>query len=93
MVLLFRSLLVPMVILYALPLAVIGAFTRLYTGGRGRSGHPVAAEDNRALIRRYYLDEVWNKRNLALKVVEIWITRDDLGQLQQLGVVTQMEGS
>jgi steroid delta-isomerase-like uncharacterized protein len=143
----------------------------------------MAAEDNRALIRRYYLDEVWNKGNLALvtklvaadcivhdpaisgirgpegvmhfvttwrtafpdlqftiedhiaegnkvatrvtlrgthsgrfldiaptgkkitvtgmtishvvdgKIVEIWITRDDLGLLQQLGVVTQMEGS
>ena len=26
----------------------------------------MAAEDNRALIRRYYLDEVWNKGNLAL---------------------------
>ena len=24
------------------------------------------AEDNRALIRRYYLDEVWNKGNFAL---------------------------
>jgi predicted ester cyclase len=27
------------------------------------------------------------------KIVEIWITRDDLGLLQQLGVVPQMEGS
>ena len=26
----------------------------------------MAAEDNRALIRRYYLDEVWNKGNFAL---------------------------
>ena len=143
----------------------------------------MAAEDNRALIRRYYLDEVWNKGNFALvakliapdclvhdpaipgisgpegvirfvttwrtafpdlqftiedhiaegnkvatritlrgtqtgrlldiaptgkpvtvsgmtishvvdgKIVEIWITRDDLGLRRQLGVITPMEGA
>jgi predicted ester cyclase len=32
-------------------------------------------------------------RFLHGKIVEIWITRDELGLLHQLGVVTQMEGA
>jgi hypothetical protein len=32
-------------------------------------------------------------RFLHGKMVEIWITRNDLGLLRQLGVVTQMEGA
>jgi steroid delta-isomerase-like uncharacterized protein len=31
-----------------------------------KEGQPVTTEDNRAWIRRYFLDEVWNKGNVAL---------------------------
>jgi hypothetical protein len=31
-----------------------------------KEGHPVAAEDPKAWIRQYFLDEVWNEGNLAL---------------------------
>src|SRR5437764_8382799 len=34
--------------------------------GARKEGQPVTTEDNRAWIRRYFLDEVWNKGNVAL---------------------------